>query len=422
MKIYIHHFYTETLFLKLAHNSVNRNHNIVNDVGNVTFEYNGNNYEFVFDPILNDNDDGLHLMDFFACVIEIRGNKNPTLQNISFNILNKSKEKYGEFIYSEDVPVLEKLNELVSNKKNWLFTFFRTEKIFTVHETQQVFGEYRIEDYMKPLEPHKIITDNLFLNENVQKLYPNFYFAFTNTVFQWNEIIGIRWYHEFKKVFDKLTFDYDLCFSVRNHKYYRTDLLMDLDKLNNPKILIQRTDSLINEEFHRTTELVPQIRMNSSVGDNDFENLTNIPWHQGINLDLFFRLLPTAKMQLLDESWAWSPNNYNSQYLSEKTFGLLLAGIPFISTHSYPLEMIQKMLNVPPHPFLNDIKKNNGDTKMISEFIGGFMINFDKNHILCKQWSDDCLSIMMNRIENENSMLDMISNQSLFIEKKRPLL
>ena len=54
MKIYIHHFYTETLFLKLAHNSVNRNHNIVNDVGNVTFEYNGNNYEFVFDPILNE--------------------------------------------------------------------------------------------------------------------------------------------------------------------------------------------------------------------------------------------------------------------------------------------------------------------------------------------------------------------------------
>jgi hypothetical protein len=421
-KIYIHHYFTDILFLKLAHNSTNRIYNIEDKVGNVTFEYSNNAFEFVFDPVLNDNEDGIHLMDFFASVLEIRDGNNPTLQNVSFNILNKSKEKYGEFIYSEDVPVLEKLNELISEKKNWIFTFLRTEKIFTVHEKQQVYGEYRIEDYMKPLEKQKIITDNLFLNDNVKNLYPNFYFAFTNTVFQWNEIIGIRWYYEFKKVFDKLTFDYDLCFSVRNHKYYRTDLLNDLSRLDNPRILLQRTDSLINDEYDRANELVPHIKLNSSIGESDFSNLTTIPWHKGINLDLFFRLLPTAKMQILDESWAWSPNDYNSQYLSEKTFGLLLSGIPFISTHSYPLEMIEKMLGVRPHPFIGETRKYNGDTKATASFVGRFMSNFDENHKLCKDWSDECLHIMISKVENENNLLDMISDNSLFDNKKRPVI
>lgn len=421
-KIYVHHFYSETLFLKLAHNTTNRVLNIVDFIGNATFDYNGVSYELVFDPILNDNEDGLHLVDFFASVFEIRNGNNPTLQNISFTILNKSREKYGEFLYSEDVPVLEKWNELMASKKNWLFTFLRTEKIFTVHEKQQVVGEYRIEDYMKPLSNHKIITDNVFLNPNVKNLYPNFYFSFTNTIFQWNEIIGIRWYHEFKKVFDKLTFDYDLCFSVRNHKYYRTDLLNDLSKLDNPRILLQRTDSLINEEFERADELVPHIKMNSTVGENDFSDLRKIPWHKGINLDLFFRLLPTSKMQMLDESWAWSYNDYNSQYLSEKTFGLLLAGIPFISTHSYPLELIQNMLGNRPHPFLEDARKYKGDTKAIATFVENFMSNFDENYKLCKDWSDECLDIMLQRIENENTLLDMLQNNVLFVEKKRPMI
>lgn len=223
-------------------------------------------------------------------------------------------------------------------------------------------------------------------------------------------------------MFDKLTFDYDLCFSVRNHKYYRTDLLNDLSKLNNPKILLQRTDSCMNDEYLRANEIVPDVKINSSFGENDFSNLRTIPWHKGINLDLFFRLLPTAKMQMLDESWAWSPTDYNSQYLSEKTFGLLLAGIPFISTHSYPLEMVEKMLGVRPHPFIEDTKKYNGNTKLIASFVEGFMANFDENHKLCKEWSDECLEVLIRKVETENSFLDMISNNSLFTDRKRPVI
>jgi hypothetical protein len=422
IKIYIHHLFSETLFIKLAHNSTDRVMNITDGIGEVAFNYNNKEYLFIFNPELNDNEDGLHLLDFFASVLEIRSGMNPVFKNISFNILNRSKEKYGEIIYSEDVPVLEKFNELLVDKKDWLITFFRTEKIFTVHEDQKVTGEYRIEDYIEPLSNHKIITDNFFINENLKKLYPNFYYAFTNTVFQWNEIIGIRWYYEFKKVFDKLNFEYDLCFSVRNHKIYRTELLKRLHELNNDKILLQRTDSLVNDEFDRANELIPHINMNTSIGDNDFANLTTIPWHKGINLDLFFRLLPTAKMQVLDESWAWSSENFNSQYLSEKTFGLLLAGIPFISTHSYPLEMLHKILGNEPHPFMEDSLKYKGNPELITKFVKGFMANFHENYDLCKKWSNDTLQLIIEKVETENSLLDMISDGSLFIEKKRPVI
>ena len=179
---------------------------------------------------------------------------------------------------------------------------------------------------------------------------------------------------------------------------------------------------MINEEYERADKLVPDIKLNSSIGDNDFSNLTVIPWHKGINLDLFFRLLPTAKMQMLDESWAWSPNDYNSQYLSEKTFGLLLAGIPFISTHSYPLEMVEKMLGVRPHPFMEDAKKYNGNTKMIASFVEQFMLNFDENYELCRNWSNECLDVLIQKVENENTLLDMVSDDLFFSNKKRPVI
>jgi len=52
-KIYVHHFYSETLFLKLAHNTTNRVLNIVDFIGNATFDYNGVSYELVFDPIIS---------------------------------------------------------------------------------------------------------------------------------------------------------------------------------------------------------------------------------------------------------------------------------------------------------------------------------------------------------------------------------
>ena len=90
-----------------------------------------------------------------------------------------------------------------------------------------------------------------------------------------------------------------------------------------------------------------------------------------------------AKMQLLDESWAWYSNNFKSQYLSEKTIGYVLANIPFISTHTYPLDILQSMLNLDKHPFYNQIQEVQGDTDKLAEFIKDFVKDFDKNYTIC---------------------------------------
>jgi hypothetical protein len=34
-----------------------------------------------------------------------------------------------KIIDSEDTPILERINELLSDKKNWIITLFRTERI-----------------------------------------------------------------------------------------------------------------------------------------------------------------------------------------------------------------------------------------------------------------------------------------------------
>ena len=80
------------------------------------------------------------------------------------------------------------------------------------------------------------ITDNIFLNPALQLQYPNFYYALTNTIFQWNEIVALRWYYEFKQVYDKLNFEYDLMYSIKNHKINRVDIINELSKLNNDRL------------------------------------------------------------------------------------------------------------------------------------------------------------------------------------------
>jgi hypothetical protein len=142
--------------------------------------------------------------------------------------------------------------------------------------------------------------------------------------------------------------------------------------------------------------------------------------HQGY-MDMFFRVLPKAKMQILCESWSWSSREFTSQYLSEKTFALLLSGIPFISTHEYPLQMIEKMLEVPPHPFYNESKRCKTNGKLFAKFVDKFLQNFDENYKLCKEWSDLVHSKLIYKIENENSLLDLIIDgrlKSEFIVKK----
>jgi hypothetical protein len=115
-------------------------------------------------------------------------------------------------------------------------------------------------------------------------------------------------------------------------------------------------------------------------------------------------------MQILCESWSWDNREFSSQYLSEKTFALILAGIPFISTHEYPLQILQKTLNLPSHPFFEESKRCKTNGKLFAEFVDKFLQNFDENYLLCKEWSDLAHTKLMTSVETKNSLLDLILN------------
>lgn len=406
MKIYVHHYFSNSLFYKLAHNTTNREYNIRGKIGEIKCKYNNTEFTFIFNPILHDAEDGYHLIDFFTSL----RNKHDYEYYNDIDITNGV----------EDLPFFKRFSELLKDRKGWILTLFRTEKLFGVKDVSWSTDICEIENVLSTLKEHKIITDNIFIHDSND--YNNVFNAFTNTIFQWNELIGIRWYFEFNEIFNRLNFEYDLMYSVRNHKLHRVNALKELHKLNIPKLLLQRTNGINRITYSTPYESeVKDIKLNSVLGNNDFENLTWISWFDGIGMDLFYRVLPKAKMQVLDESWAWCKQDFASQYLSEKTVGLILAGIPFISTHSYPLEVLEKMIGVRPHPFMNDFKLIKGDYKLFVKFVETFMNDFETNHKLCKDWMDDCRNIFMNKVIYENSMLDIFKN-GFQINKKLKLI
>lgn len=406
-KIYIHHYYSEALFYKIFHNTTDRIFDIKNDIGSVFCKFNGTEIEAVFNPNLNDNTDGVHLLDYWTT--HRQSDRDKKYENLKY------VGNCGRAPGCHDIGTLNRFNEFLSNRKDWVITFFRTEKCFMKHDLPWDFWIGKLEAEINGLSKnHIVVTDNIFLKKGIDSQYKNCYFALTNTVFEWNSIISIRWYYEFKETFERLNFDYDLCYSVRQHKPQRLHILKLLENQKNSKIFLQRTDSLIYIDDirpkHRESATLDLsgIYHNRMKGDTDFADLTWIEYEHGINWDMFFRFLSKAKMQVLDESWAWFPMEFYSQYLSEKTYGLLLANIPFISTHSYPMEVLEKILGVEPHPFMNDFYHHKGDARLFSKFVEKFMKNYDENYQLCKEWTNKCHLLLMNKLETENSLLTMI--------------
>jgi hypothetical protein len=398
MKIYVHHYFSKKLFYKLAHNTTDRVYDINDDIGSVFCKYKNVSIEFIFSPILNDNSDGYHLVDFFTAL----RNKDNYLEYKDIDISDSV----------EDVPFIKRFYEMLSDKKDWIITFFRTEKLITKYDVVDAESILEVEENLLKLSNHRIISDNIFLKDGIRSVYKNIYYTFTNSIYQWNEIIGIRWYYEYGNMFKLLSPPYSISYSVRNHKTHRVDILKGLSSMNDNRILLVRTDTLKNHLYVKHNETLlkyPNIKLSLSNGDVDFDDISYIE-NICIGNDLFFRILSQSKMQILDESWAWSDNEFTSQYLSEKTIGLILAGIPFISTHSYPLSCLQKVLDIPPHPFYEDFKYHKGDSTKFVLFIDKFMKNFEDNYTKCKQWSDICKEKFMKKLNTENNLLDILSD------------
>ena len=405
MKIYVHHTHQKSIFYKIAHNTINRKTTTLNGVNIIDCEYKGINFQFIFKTDISFEEDGYHLLDYFTALFH--GQDDSKIGRINRD------EHYME---QETQQILSTYKNLIKNApphQKWIITYFRTEKILQTYDTFERNDKWiEVENLLSELSEHHIIVDNLFFNSKIEDEYPNFYYALTNTIFQWNQIIGIRWFYEFKQIYDKLNFDYDLMYSVKNHKINRVSMLNELGKIKNSRLLVQRSDSLQNPDYILHSPKLEHISVNSVFGSDDFSDVTWIENHRGY-MDMFFRVLPKSKMQILCESWSWSNSNFMSQYLSEKTFALIFAGIPFISTHDYPLKMLELMFDVPPHPFYEDSKRCKTSGKLFAEFVDQFLKDFDENYKLCKEWSDLVHDKLMFKVKHENSLLDLIIDGKL---------
>jgi hypothetical protein len=409
LKLYVHNYFSNTIFNIIALNTTNRVYNIIDDIGDVICYYNDTKIQLVFNPTFNDNTDGYHIIDIFDISLNSQKYEN-------FNELLTQNLKIS-FEYELVDLFLNKLYELIKEKQNWIILNILGEKQFFEYENLPINEE--VDKSYKQFKNHKIITDNIFINDYIDKKCSNYYFTFTNTIMYWNTHVGISYYYEFKNIYDKLNFEYDMMYSARKLKEHRVNLLIDLKKLNNKKIHLQHSDTIgdyshLILDYKRRAKVLNtnEISINSKKGNTDFNNLYNTCYNEcdRLGLDLFFRLLPMAKMQILDEAWAFMDTEIISCHLSEKTIGLILAGIPFISTHEYPLELLHKIFKLEPHPFYNEIKKSRIDRKYFVTFVEDFLNNFEENYLLCKTWTDMYHTAFMNKINNENSLFDLILN------------
>jgi len=254
-------------------------------------------------------------------------------------------------------------------------------------------GEY----YNQFKEAHEkyetLFSDNFFLDNNV--------FLFTQTIFKWNKIAGIRWFYEYKNIYENIVKKYKFGYFVLRKNNFRNklgNLLSELDYcfINHFK----------NEQFNNT---IKYTQLNDIIGHRDFDNLYKVypkPNDYNFDLDYFFRVLPYSKIILLDETHS-NKNNSELNWLTEKTYGIILSKIPFIPTNISTLKMIYKIIpSCTPYPFEKQIVELSANPQKIKEFIISFNNDFDFNYKILNDWIGYLHDKFMFKIYNENSLLD----------------
>ena len=234
-------------------------------------------------------------------------------------------------------------------------------------------------------------------------------------------MISIRWFYDYKNISDAIVPKFKMGYSVRAHKPLRVKIAEELTKID--EIFVSQTNVITNDSIQPKYRKIEGAYLNDYDSEIDFQNLRTIT-NITVGLDYFLRILPMSKIQICDESWAHNSSSYHSQYLSEKSLGLILANVPFISTHTYPYDCLMDLIGIRKHPFYDEAKEYQGNPKLIADFVRTFISDFDRNYQLCKDWIQECHNMFMDRLHNENTMLDMIVQGTISNKEisKRPLI
>jgi hypothetical protein len=131
MKIYIHHFYSRSLFLKffaLTTNKISKIQN--NNTGVINCTYKNLDLELIFNPELNDNDDGYHLIDFLAINYQIYDWHEYSEIKCVNSYKDQTAHRAGGPFGVNDIPIMKWIADKLKDRKGWLVSLMRTEKNF----------------------------------------------------------------------------------------------------------------------------------------------------------------------------------------------------------------------------------------------------------------------------------------------------
>jgi len=397
-KIYIHHRYSDYLFKLFGHHSQIIEKNIDSSgEGNILFNYGETLWEFIFHKKIHSKNDGYHLLDLHEIYMSIRRGDDS-----KFNDL-----KLTDIFYDNIYKIICKMEDISGGGGKWILTFFLGEKLFfdDIVSANPIYD--KLSEKMHKLTSHKVFTDNIAYTTKIK----NQIFPLSSVVMFWYFRTRLLMYKDYGNLHHSIPHTHLWGFHIKRHRKRRLEIGEILDK---SKVFVSQTDwnDELIPDFKNLYEksnisLIEGAYYNNLVGSNDFDNKFNgYIDADKIGFDLFFLLLPRSKGIIIDETWG--VHRYKVNYLSEKTYGMILAKIPFITTSIYPLDLIKIVIGGSEHPYYDSIKKYERDTTKLSNWINSLE---DIDIQRCQSWVNEIHQLLFDKIYNNNHFLDNIETE-----------
>lgn len=422
----VYHKKTEQLVHYLTHSTIDRV-----DSGNmVRCTFNGHEHTFIFLDRPDYTDDNAYhiIIKQFAFPSQLHEDPYFFLQDVDgySDILDLG---YPHNVEAEYDMILNNIDL----SKKWILMWSYGENPFTR------IGYNKWSQNSEMIKLSKLTTTTRFFIDTLESstkynvndfgLEFNLKTALTQDIYMWNVTAGIRWAYEFKDIFKNLNPEYQFCLALRNPKPTRLKFFKDLNSLNNSNIYLSQYDLLFEKNKGKVVTAFPELTWDGY--KEDLEKLQNIHWNKVNNegddfsnldsvgnreisrfeFDYYFRILPKAKVQILDETMTLQHDYKIPQFLSEKTYILLLANVPFISTHQYPLDVIKKLIIDIDYPYYEEISDFENNEDGFRNFIQKFSENFDTMYPPLIEYTTKVHNALLYKIKNNNSLLENIISE-----------
>ena len=423
----VYHEKTEQLIQYLTHNTENRE-----DLGSLVrcnFREHELTFQFLNKPDYS-NDNAYHVI--------IKQFAFPSQLHEDTNFFLNSVEGYSDILEMGYPDNVEAEYDMILNNidlsKKWILLWSYGENVFSRVGFNEWYNSSEMQKLSMLTNSTEFFIDNIECSDKFKVndfgLNFNLKTAFTQDIYMWNVTAGLRWAYEFKNIFKNLNPEYQFCLALRNPKPHRLEFFKQLNSLNNPNIYLSQYELLFNKNAGQAVSTFPEITWDGY--RDEINKLKNVKWNRVddenddfANLDIvgnlsvsrfefdyYFRILPQAKIQILEETMTLQQDYKIPQFLSEKTYMLLLANVPFISTHHYPFDVIKKLILDIDYPYYTEIKEIDTSKEKLKEFVQKFSDNFDEMYPPLIEYTNKVHTALINKIKNNNSLLENIVNHN----------